>query len=90
MNPRRAIFEALKEAGFWFVRKGKHEIWTNGKWNVTVPTGSTISERTLKAALQHIEGRGPFYAKQQANKSSKSPSGTDSESSVQGPQKART
>lgn len=67
-SPRKQIIEALKDAGFTFVRKGKHEIWSNGKWNVPVPTGSQMSWNTLKAVLQHIEGKGPFFARQKANK----------------------
>lgn len=63
MSPRRKILEALKEAGFSYIRTGKHEIYTNGKWNVTVPSGNNISGTTLKATLQSIEGRGPFFRK---------------------------
>lgn len=68
MSPRRTIIEALKDAGFWFVRKGKHEVWSNGKWNVPVPTGNGMSQNTLIAVLQHIQGKGPFFNRQQANK----------------------
>lgn len=67
-NPQRQILDALKKAGFKFVRRGKHDIYSNGKWNVTVPTGSGMSWNTLKSVLQHIEGRGPFFARQQGNK----------------------
>lgn len=63
VGPRREILEALKKAGFWYVRTGKHEIYTNGKWNVTCPSGSNISTTTLKATLQSIEGKGPFFRK---------------------------
>lgn len=67
-NPRREIIQALKDAGFWFVRKGKHEVWTNGERNVPVPSGSKMSFNTLKAVLQQIEGKGPFFARQQTHK----------------------
>lgn len=68
MSPRRKIQQALKDAGFWHIRTGKHEIWTNGEWVVPVPSGNKISPTSLKAVLQHIEGKGPFFAKQQENK----------------------
>lgn len=65
MSPKKKILEHLKEHGFSLKRSGKHDIYTNGKWDVTMPSGGEIGDSTLKACLQHIEGRGPFYNKQQ-------------------------
>ncbi len=36
----KQVTQQLKNAGFYFLRtgKGSHEIWTNGKLNLTIPS----------------------------------------------------
>lgn len=62
-NQTREIRKKLKEAGFYIKRQSKHEIWTNGERDITIPRGAS-NNRTIKSVLQQIEGKGPFYSRQ--------------------------
>ena len=46
------ISKKLKEAGFELVRKSKHDIYSNGDIQVTVPHHKEVSELTAKSILK--------------------------------------
>jgi predicted RNA binding protein YcfA (HicA-like mRNA interferase family) len=62
---KREVIERLKAAGFYFVRNGKHEIWSNGQRNIPIPHGNKIEQRLLKMISLQIE-RPFFYNQEQA------------------------
>ena len=42
----------LKQLGWWLLRQGKHEIWTNGELTIPVPRHDEINEMTARGILK--------------------------------------
>jgi mRNA interferase HicA len=54
---RRELEKKLQRLGWTFDRHGrKHDIWTNGEYDIAVPQHSEINEYTAKAILKEAEG----------------------------------
>ena len=51
---KREIEQKLKENGFEFVRRTKHETWSNGKRVIVLPCRSEINEGLAKDLLLQI------------------------------------
>ncbi len=49
---KRDLDNELKRLGWWLLRQGKHEIWTNGVLTIPVPRHKEINEMTAKAILR--------------------------------------
>ena len=49
---KRELEAALKRLGWWLLRQGKHEIWTNGIVTIPVPRHKEINEMTARAILR--------------------------------------
>jgi mRNA interferase HicA len=49
---KRDLDKALESLGWWILRQGKHEIWTNGYLTIPVPRHKEINEMTAKAILR--------------------------------------
>ncbi len=45
----------LQRHGWYFLRQGKHEIWTNGIETVAIPRHKEIDEFTAKSILRAAE-----------------------------------
>ena len=54
---RRELEKKLKELGWRLSRHGgKHDIWTNGNMEITVPRHAEINEYTARGILRQAEG----------------------------------
>jgi mRNA interferase HicA len=54
---RRELEKKLQKLGWEFVRHGrKHDIWTNGEYEIAVPRHNEINEYTAKAILKDAKG----------------------------------
>lgn len=54
---RIELEKKLKELGWTLERHGrKHDIWTNGMYEVVVPRHRDINEYTAKAILKRAQG----------------------------------
>lgn len=42
----------LKQFGWWLLRQGKHEIWTNGELTIPIPRHDEINEMTARGILK--------------------------------------
>lgn len=45
---KRELRKLLKEAGYNFLRHGKHELWKKGDQIIPIPTGAKMDPRFLK------------------------------------------
>jgi len=52
---KRDLERQLKRLGWWCLRQGKHEIWTNGEVTLPVPRHKEINEITAKGILRDAE-----------------------------------
>jgi predicted RNA binding protein YcfA (HicA-like mRNA interferase family) len=49
------LIHILKEAGFFLLRRSKHEIWSNGKGkNIPVPHQKSINKMLVKQIMKQI------------------------------------
>jgi mRNA interferase HicA len=54
---RRELEKKLQRFGWKFDRHGrKHDIWTNGEYEIAVPRHNEINEYTAKAILKDAKG----------------------------------
>jgi mRNA interferase HicA len=54
---RRDVERKLREMGFRFWRRGgRHDIWTNGRWEIVVPRHREINEVTARFILKEAKG----------------------------------
>ena len=54
---RRELEKKLLKLGWKLVRHGsKHDIWTNGKYEIVVPRHVEINEYTAKGILKEAKG----------------------------------
>ncbi len=51
INHQRAV-NALKKAGFWIVREGKHIIMTNGERIVTIPRANPVNAFSMAGIVK--------------------------------------
>ena len=56
---KRDLDKQLKELGWWLLRQGKHEIWTNGRITIAVPRHREIKEMTARGILRDAECNPP-------------------------------
>jgi predicted RNA binding protein YcfA (HicA-like mRNA interferase family) len=49
------IVRALKKAGFWILREGKHTLMTDGRNLTVIPRHRVIKTKTLKSILEGAE-----------------------------------
>jgi mRNA interferase HicA len=50
---RKDVEKRLREYGWYFLRRGgKHDVWTNGELETTVPRHREINEMTARAVIQ--------------------------------------
>jgi len=54
---RRELEKKLQKLGWKLDRHGgKHDIWTNGEYEIAVPRHNEINEYTAKAILKEAKG----------------------------------
>lgn len=54
---RRELEKRLQKLGFKLNRHGcRHDIWTNGEYEIAVPRHHEINEYTAKAILKEAKG----------------------------------
>ena len=52
---KRDLERQLKRLGWWCLRQGKHEIWTNGEATLPVPRHKELNEMTARGILKDAE-----------------------------------
>jgi mRNA interferase HicA len=61
---KRDLEAQLWYLGWWLLRQGKHEIWTNGDLTIPVPRHKEINEMTAKAILRDAKQNPPRPGKE--------------------------
>ena len=56
---RRDLEKKLRELGWYLLRQGKHEIWTNGELTEPVPRHNEIDEYTARSILRKVAANPP-------------------------------
>jgi len=52
---KKELVRKLNAKGFYFVRSGKHEMFSNGEKSIAIPHGAEINERLAKAIIRQLE-----------------------------------
>jgi mRNA interferase HicA len=57
---KRDLEKELKKVGWWFLRHGgKHDVWTNGKDEETVPRHTDINENLARKIIRKAKAHPP-------------------------------
>ena len=55
---QRFLIKEIEKRGFYFLRHGSnHDIYTNGKREISVPRHKEVKERTAKEIIKEAEGK---------------------------------
>ena len=51
---KKELVSKLNAKGYYFIRSGKHEMFSNGVRSIAIPHGPEINERLAKAIVRQL------------------------------------
>ena len=51
---KKELVKKLNAKGFYFIRSGKHEMFSNGDKLIAIPHGAEINERLARAIIKQL------------------------------------